>query len=95
MNTNGHLTFRFGLDAYIPRSFPVTSLVIVAPFWHDVLTARFGSIYYRLSTGGPEFSKLQEIITSAFGIVTRFEIRELVVATYHRVAYYGGGIEEV
>ena len=68
--------------------------MVVAPFWDDVDITRFGNIYYRRVTAGTEFLKLQEIITITFN-TTGFEIRELFVATYHKVAEFSGEYAEV
>lgn len=95
VNTNGILSFRNSYTEYVQRPFSlITDLALIAPFWGDVDIVFFGSIYYRISINGTEFLKLQEIITTIFG-VTRFETGELVVATYHRVASIYGGPEEV
>lgn len=63
--------------------------VVIAPFWDDVNIRDFGNIYYRRATSGIE---LQELMTFAFN-ATGFEIRELLVATYHKVAGFSFSIE--
>ena len=68
--------------------------MVIAPFWDDVDITRFGNIYYRRVTAGTEFLKLQEIVAITFN-TTGFEIRELFVATYHKVAEFSGEYAEV
>jgi hypothetical protein len=94
VNTNGVLSFRSGFTRFTPVSFSTTQRVLIAPFWDDVQTNISGSIYYRISTAGAEFPKLQDIISTAFN-TTGFAIRELVVATYHEVAKFQGLPNEV
>ena len=61
--------------------------VVIAPFWDHVNT-QFGSIYYRLSTYYDiDFTKLQQILTTAFSLED-FEITQILVATYDRVEAY-------
>lgn len=94
VNTNGVLSFGSEFPDYTPIPFSTVPFAVLAPFWNDVNTNRFGSIYYRQSTSGSELSKLQEIVTTTFN-TTGFEIRELVVATYHQVAQFAGRDNEV
>ena len=90
VNTNGILSFGYAYRIWAPRLFSSSVPVVIAPFWDDVDITRFGNIYYRRVTAGTEFLKLQEIIINTFN-TTAFEIRELFVATYHKVAEFTRG----
>ena len=68
--------------------------MVIAPYWRDVDTRRFGDIYYRLQTNGTDFSKLNEIVATAFDMGD-FEIEQIVVATYDQVAQFDGSYNEV
>ena len=95
VNTNGILSFNSGYLVYVPRTFSFGVPVVIAPFWADVDIRQFGNIYYRQVTSGTDFLKLQGIITTTFN-TTGFEIRELVVATYHQVAHWtASGVSSV
>ncbi len=90
VNTNGDLTFRAAFSAYIPQSFPIDDLELIAPFWADSDTspADGGDVWYRENDNMNLLQRAQEMIRSSFLSQANFVPTSLFIATWDHVGYY-------
>ena len=84
VHRNGILSFQDTGNFDYPQHLDSLDDAVIAPFWHGVRDQRFGNIYYKLSTNHNDFTKLQQILTTAFPLED-FEITQTFVATYDRL----------
>ena len=87
MNNNGDLSFNNSFSSYIPQRFPI-STPLIAPFWTDLYTEYFGSLWYRLTTDTDIIERIREEVASAFPVLTAFSATEVLIATWDHVGYY-------
>ena len=90
VNTNGILSFRARFTRYTPEGFPLTgNSSLIAPFWDDVDTRRFGNIYYRLSFNATLLQRARDQLQELFPSTGNFTPTQLFIATWDRVAEFG------
>ncbi|XP_077312589.1 uncharacterized protein LOC143933542 isoform X4 [Lithobates pipiens] len=95
VNNNGLLSFRSSISQYTPQALPVAlGNPFLAIFWADVNNALAGDIYYRESTDPSLLSRATNDIRTYFHGVD-FTAQWVLVATWHRVAYYGSSTNKV
>ena len=89
VNTNGILSFRAQFTRFTPQGFPLTdNSSLIAPFWDDVDTRRFGNIYYRLTSNATLLQKARDQLRELFPSTSSFTPTQLVIATWDRVAQF-------
>jgi len=85
------LTFGASFVDFTPEAFPLSPFRpgIIAPYWddHDVTTS--GDIFFRFSEDANLLNAVNSIISVAFD--QSFHPTTLFLATWDRVARYGGG----
>ena len=86
MNNNGDLSFNNGFSDFSPDPFPI-STPLIAPFWTDLYTGHFGSLWYRVTTDSDVIQRIREEVTSAFPELTTFSASEVLIATWDHVGY--------
>ena len=86
MNNNGDLSFNSGFSDFSPQPFPI-STPLIAPFWADLYTEYFGSLWYRLTTDSDIIERIREEVASAFPELTTFSATEVLIATWDHVGY--------
>ena len=86
MNNNGDLSFNNGFSDFSPDPFPI-STPLIAPFWTDLYTGHFGSLWYRVTTDSDIVERIREEVASAFPELTTFSATEVVIATWDHVGY--------
>ena len=91
VNTNGILSFRARFTRFTPQGFPLTdNSSLIAPFWDDVDTRRFGNIYYRVTSNATLLQKARDQLRELFPSTGSFAPTQLVIATWDRVAQFRG-----
>ena len=86
MNNNGDLSFNNSFSSYTPQPFPI-STPLIAPFWTDLYTEYFGSLWYRLTTDSDIIQRIREEVASAFPELTSYSATEVLIATWDHVGY--------
>ncbi|PIN93179.1 hypothetical protein AB205_0035040 [Aquarana catesbeiana] len=95
VNNNGLLSFHSSISQFVPQALPVAlGNPFLAIFWADVNNALAGDIYYRQSTDPSLLSRATSDVRTYFHGVN-FTSRWVLVATWHRVAYYGSSTNKV
>ncbi len=95
VNTNGVLSFRNGYTGYSPVRFPLSTTLLIAPYWDDVYTPSFGTIFYRQSADPSVLQTAQDIIRG-FNVGQSFTPTALFIATWDHVAECcGGGVSHL
>ena len=94
MNTNGIISFQCQFTESSPRRFPLNNLLpLIAPFWDDVDIRRFGNIFYRQTNDTTLFQRAHDLLQELFPSSGNFTPTTLFIATWDRVAQFGGGSE--
>ncbi len=94
VNSNGLLSFRNPFNTVTPLSFPLTTNdTVIAPFWADIDITDSGQIFFRFTDNSSLLSSVQDRVFSAFGI--QYLPSLLFIATWNRVAEFGGSSSEV
>ena len=86
MNNNGDFSFNNGFSVFSPVQFPI-STPLIAPFWTDLFTGFFGSLWYRVTTDSDIIERIREEVASAFPELTTFSATEVLIATWDHVGY--------
>ena len=73
--------------------FPSTGLPLIAPFWIDIDITRFGNIYYRITSNATLLQRAHDLLQELFPFSGNFTPITLFIATWDRVAEYGGGTQ--
>ncbi|XP_061876206.1 sushi, nidogen and EGF-like domain-containing protein 1 [Colius striatus] len=97
VNNNGLLSFGTPVREYTPQPFPLPGpRPFVAPFWADVNTRLGGDVFYRQSRHPQLLARLAKDLAPALapGEVTPSPSWALV-ATWHRVPYFGSASDKV
>ncbi|PIO32803.1 hypothetical protein AB205_0165870 [Aquarana catesbeiana] len=95
VNNNGLLSFRTSVNQYVPQPLPVAlGNPFLAIFWSDVDNRLAGDIYYRQDIDPALLSRATSDVRTYFHGVD-FTARWVLVATWHRVAYYGSSTNKV
>ena len=96
VNSNGVLSFRENFTNPFPDPFNFISPdnPLIAPFWNNIDTGRFGNIWYRLTYDPICLARaaalIHDLVPNAF---PGFEPKYLFIATWERVAESFGGNE--
>ena len=91
VNTNGIISFRLRFIDFIPRRFPLNNFIpLIAPFWDDVDIRRFGSIFYRETSNVTLLQRARDLLQELFPSSGNFTPTTLFIATWDRVAEFGG-----
>lgn len=93
VNTNGVLSFRSPFTQFSPQRFPLCCTPLIAPFWDDVNIRRFGNIFYRQTTNATLLQRARNRLQESFPSTGNFTPTFLFIATWDRVAEFGGGSE--
>ena len=89
VNTNGILSFGNQFIWITIRRFPLAAgRSLIAPFWDDVDTRRFGNIYYRVTSNATLLQKARDQLRELFPSTGSFAPTQLVIATWDRVAQF-------
>ena len=91
VNTNGILSFRSQFTSFFPQRFPFFGSPLIAPFWDDVNINRFGNIFYRQTSDVTLLQRARDQIQELFSSFDNFTPTVLFIATWDRVAEFGGG----
>ena len=86
MNTNGILSFRYPFFSYVPRQFPLTSLILIAPFWDDVNILVTGNTYFRFTANPALLNQVGSFCREVFG--SEMDPLLLFIVTWYAVAGY-------
>ena len=93
VNSNGILSFRSEYLQYSPQLFPFAGLPLIAPFWDDVDITRFGNIFYRVTNNTTLLQRARDQLQELFPSSGNFTPTTLFIATWDRVAQFGGGYQ--
>ena len=91
VNTNGILSFWSRFTSPFRRSFPFFSVPLIAPYWDNVDTRRFGNIFYRQTTDTNLLQRARNQLQELFPSAGNFTPTYLFIATWDRVAQRFGG----
>ena len=90
VNTNGILSFGNQFIWITIRRFPLAAgRSLIAPFWDDVDTRRFGTIYYRETSNATLLQRARDQLRELFPSTGNFTPTQLFIATWDRVAEFG------
>ena len=89
VNTNGILSFQSLYLQYFPEMFPSTGLPLIAPFWNDIDTTTFGSIFFRTTSNAALLQRAHDQLQELFPSSGNFTPTMLFIATWDRVAPFG------
>ena len=93
VNTNGILSFRSQYLQYFPEIFPSPGLPLIAPFWNDIDITRFGNIFFRKTSNVTLLQRAHDQLQELFPSSGNFTPTILFIATWDRVAEFGGGAQ--
>ena len=62
---------------------------MIAPYWADVDTSKYGEIFYRQSTNSTLLARASREIQAVLSLTRSIEIKNLLIATWDAVSYYG------
>lgn len=62
---------------------------MIAPYWADVDNSEYGKIFYRQSTNSALLARASREIQAALSLTRSIEIKNLLIATWDAVSYYG------
>ena len=94
MNNHGDLTFNLSFTGYIPETFPITGIPMIAPFWADVDTTGTGYVWYRTTNDMALISKaMHDIPYNLSG--SQFNPLWLFIATWDHVGYHSSHTDKV
>ena len=92
VNTNGILSFRLPFTEVGPQIFPLNNFIpLIVPFWDDVDIGRFGNIFYRQTNNTTLLQRAHDQLQELFPSSGNFTPTTLFIATWDRVALFGGG----
>ena len=74
-----------------PRVFPFPDLSLIAPFWDVVDIERFGDVFYRITSNVTLLQRAHVQLQELFPSSGNFTPTILFIATWDRVAQFGGG----
>ena len=96
VNSNGILSFKYEFTKCCPpRDFPLQSVPLIAPFWHDIDVIKGGDIYYRQTSDTKLINMVHDHLVT-FGITPQQFIPEyLLIVTWDRVAPFSFLIPQV
>ena len=73
--------------------FPLSVLTLIAPFWDHVDIRRFGDIFYRETSNVTLLQRAHDQLQELFPFTGNFTPTTLFIATWDRVAQFGGGTQ--
>ena len=73
--------------------FPCTGLPLIAPFWNDIDITTSGNMFYRTSSNAALLQRAHDQLQELFPSSGNFTPTTLFIATWDRVAEYGGGAQ--
>ena len=76
-----------------PRMFPVPDLSLIAPFWDVVDIGRFGNVFCRETSNATLLQRARDQLQELFPSSGNFTPTTLFIATWDRVAQFGGGAQ--
>ena len=83
VSTNGVLSFRLSFLDFSSRPFPLSTDVLIAPFWDDSDVRQGGQVLYRLSDNGTLLNQVEFTINDTLG--GDFSPQLLFIATWIRI----------
>lgn len=91
VNNNGLVSFLREVSQFTPVAFPIAGdRRVVAPFWADVDNRPTGKVFYRESKDPAILKRATEDIHRFFTEFPRFSATWVLIATWHRVTFFGG-----
>lgn len=92
VSTNGVLSFKRAILTYHHTDLSEQrEKTIIAPFWADVDTSKGGEVWYRVSKHPSDLKYATKNVRLSFQENINFESKWALVATWHKVGYYGRG----
>lgn len=79
---NGILSFQSPFTSFQERSFPSTSVPIIAPLWFDYEIRRSSPIYYRIARDQNTLDRFASIITEKNPVFRTYRPRQCVIVTW-------------
>ena len=89
LTTNGLITFVNSSSAYIPKPFPLTHMIGLAPYWTDSNPAEGGNIYYRDERSSTILQQIRDDVLSFYPQFRPFPITGALIFTFDNVSAYG------
>ena len=83
VNRNGVVSFQAIFLEWRPRSFPLNSFSLIAPFWYVV---PIGNIFFRKTSNATLLQKARDQLQELFPSSDSFTPTTLFIATWDRVA---------
>ncbi|XP_076872164.1 LOW QUALITY PROTEIN: sushi, nidogen and EGF-like domain-containing protein 1, partial [Brachyhypopomus gauderio] len=91
VNNNGLVSFLREVSQFTPVAFPIAGdRRVVAPFWADVDNRQAGEVFHRESNDPIILKRATEDIRRYFPEFPSFRATWVLVATWHRVTFFGG-----
>ena len=91
VSSNGLLSFQEELSDCCPRDFPLLSVPLIAPFWHNINILAGGNVYYR-QTADPELITISCQLLQTFNITPPlYAPINLLIVTWERVVPFSDG----
>ena len=87
--TYGILSFNSPIDEYwMPQTLSLSDVPLIAPFWVGFISS--GNIFYRQTNDATLLQRARDLVHEMFPSSGNFTPTTLFIATWDRVAGYGG-----
>ncbi|XP_041037440.1 sushi, nidogen and EGF-like domain-containing protein 1 [Carcharodon carcharias] len=91
VNNNGIISFLKEVSQFTPVAFPISNdRRVVAAFWADVDNRRAGDVFYRETKDPAILQSTTDDIRRYFPELEEFSTQWALVATWHKVTFFGG-----
>ena len=87
ISSNGLLSFGTLFTSYSPTSFPLSSVVVIAPFWDDIILTNTGIVRYGIVTSTCVINKVETFLKLNQNI--NLEIDWVFVTKWENVCPFG------
>ena len=90
VNTNGVISFKDSVEAFIPVTFPTeNNQPMIAPYWADVDTRNGGEVFYRQSASVELFQRATNDVKKYFATqFPSFQASWVFIATWQNVSRF-------
>ena len=90
ISSNGLLSFGTSFPNYFPSPFPLTSAVVIAPFWDDIRLTNRGIVEYGIVTSASSSNIIDEVETFLeLNQNVELELNWVLVAKWVNVCPFG------
>ena len=87
VNSNGFLSLGTSFAEYLPVLFPLSSAIVIAPFWDDIVLTDMGIVKYGIITTSNVINEVETFLKLNQNVT--LELDWVMVAKWENVCPYG------